>query len=152
NQPKRPRLESREINDEANRAGTASINVGEQASKSQGDAPSAEGVEERASQNNSSNVTPAASGGEQAPRLGLLAMSAFVIAGMAASGASEGAEEAALLNEIEQLDSYGVFEKVDVKKLTEQQILKAIPTVMLITDKFGADGVFLKVKARFVIK
>lgn len=61
-------------------------------------------------------------------------------------------EEAAILDELAQLDLYDVFESVDIRRLSLSGIQRAIPTVMLVSPKIGPDGKLKKYKGRFVIK
>lgn len=87
----------------------------------------------------------------KANSLGLMAMSALTLSAFAAE-VSDIELNRALEAELEQLLDYQVFEAVDLTSLAYEEVRKAIPTVMLVNEKIAADGTFLKLKARFVIK
>ena len=78
--------------------------------------------------------------------------SEFALASWAASGLDRAAVEAAVQTEVNQLIGYKVFEAVNAKSMSREDLRQALATVMLLTEKIAADGKFLKVKGRFVIK
>ena len=76
----------------------------------------------------------------------------FALANLAASGYDRTAIQSAILTEVLQLESYGVFAPVDARSLSVEALKAAIPTVMLVTEKTAPDGTFIKLKARLVVK
>jgi len=98
------------------------------------------------------DMSPKLGVAERVHELGLLAFTAFGLAGWAAPEALSEAEKSAALTELKQLDSYGVFGPVDASKLSFEEIRAAIPTVMLVNEKYAPDGTYSKTKGRLVIK
>ena len=70
----------------------------------------------------------------------------------AADGTLTGMRRDAVVAEAGNMVKYRVFGAVDLKDLTPKQIARAIPTMMLVQNKVGPDGVLIKIKARLVIK
>jgi len=86
------------------------------------------------------------------PEAGTLAIVTFVYVGRAASAELSDERREAVLKELAQMHDYDVLQPIQLSELTPEELARAVPSVMLISDKIAPDGTFLKVKARFVVK